>query len=159
MLIRPAEPVDVSTMVRFIHELADFEKEPDAVKITEAELSDCLFGTTPHLWAHVAQSDGDVLGMAIWFLNFSTWEGTHGLYLEDLYVQPQSRGLGIGKALLSTLAGICAERGYARLELSVLDWNASAIDFYRGAGFIGMDGWTVQRLEGQALLDLGTASS
>lgn len=151
MLIRPAEPSDVATLVRFIHELAEYEQEPDAVAITEEQLRDRLFGDVPHLWAHVAEVDGQVVGMAIWFLNFSTWAGTHGVYLEDLYVTPQSRGRGAGKALLSTLADICVQRGYARLELWVLDWNRPAIEFYRSLGFVGMDEWTVQRLHGEPL--------
>ena len=151
MLVRPAEPSDAELLVRFIHDLAEYEKEPDAVHITVAQLSAVLFGDEPHLWAHVAEIDGEVVGMAIWFLNFSTWEGTHGIYLEDLYVDPGSRGRGAGQALLSTLADICVQRGYRRLELWVLDWNQPAIDFYRGAGFVGMDEWTVQRIEGENL--------
>jgi GNAT superfamily N-acetyltransferase len=141
-------------MLRFIHELAEYEREPEAVRTTRQQLHASLFGDQPHLFAHVAQIDGSVVGMAIWFLNYSTWEGTHGIYLEDLYVTPSARGAGCGRALLAHLAGICAERGYARLELSVLDWNAPAIGFYRALGAVGMDEWTVQRLTGRALRDL-----
>jgi len=97
-----------------------------------------------------------VVGMALWFLNFSTWEGVHGVYLEDLYVTPAARGSGAGRALLASLAQVCIERGYARLELSVLDWNSPAIGFYRRLGAVGMDEWTVQRIDGQALRELAT---
>lgn len=141
-------------MIGFIHELAEFEREPDAVHITQADLQEALFGSSPHLFAHVAEVDGLSVGMAIWFLNFSTWEGTHGIYVEDLYVSPDVRGAGVGRALLSALAGVCEQRGYARLELSVLDWNAQAIGFYRRLGAVGMDGWTVQRVSGPALGEL-----
>ncbi|MGY1886893.1 GNAT family N-acetyltransferase, partial [Blastococcus sp. SYSU DS0753] len=95
--------------------------------------------------------DGQVVGMALWFLNFSTWRGTHGIYLEDLYVQPRHRGTGLGKELLRTLAAVCVERGYSRLEWSVLDWNTPSIDFYRAAGAVPMDEWTVFRLTDDAL--------
>lgn len=154
MLVRPATADDVATMVRFVHELAEYEREPDAVKLTVPMLQELLFGDPVHLWAHVAEIDGEVVGMAIWFLNFSTWEGTHGIYLEDLYVSPTARGHGVGTALLQELAGICVARGYARLELSVLDWNTPAISFYRSIGAVGMDEWTVQRITGHHLLAL-----
>lgn len=144
-------------MVRFVHELAEYEREPDAVKLTESGLEQLLFGDAVHLWAHVAEIDGDVAGMAIWFLNISTWEGTHGIYLEDLYVSPDARGHGVGTALLRELATVCVQRGYARLELSVLDWNTPAISFYRSIGAVGMDEWTVQRISGRELLALAQA--
>ena len=156
MDVRPVIPADVPTLVGFIRELAEYEREPDAVKITETQLYEVLFCTQPHLFGHVAQVNGEVVGMALWFLNFSTWEGVHGVYLEDLYVTPAARGSGAGRALLATLAQVCVERGYARLELSVLDWNSSAIGFYRRLGAVGMDEWTVQRIDGQALRELAT---
>lgn len=154
MLVRPAIPRDVATLLRFIVELAEFEREPDAVRASEEQLREALFGSDPHVFAHVALIDEQVVGMAVWFLNFSTWEGTHGIYLEDLYVTPAARGRGAGRALLTALAGICVDRGYARLELSVLDWNLSAIGFYRSLGAAAMDEWTVQRLAGSALVAL-----
>lgn len=151
MLVRPATPTDVSALLRFIRELAEYEREPDAVKADERRLHQTLFADRPHVFAHVVEVDDDVVGMAIWFLNFSTWEGTHGVYLEDLYVSPPARGHGAGRALLQALAGICVDNGYARLELSVLDWNLPAIGFYRTVGAVGMDDWTVQRVTGPAL--------
>ena len=152
--VRPVTPADVPTLVRFIRELAEYEREPDAVKVSEQQLHDALFTATPHLFGHVVTNADGVVGMALWFLNYSTWEGTHGVYLEDLYVTPAARGSGAGRALLSALARECAERGYARLELSVLDWNEPAIGFYRRLGAVPMDQWTVQRLDGRALQEL-----
>jgi len=154
MLVRPTVPDDVPTMLRFIGELATYEREPDAVRTTAEQLHQALFTDHPHVFAHVAEVDGEVVGMAIWFLNYSTWEGTHGVYLEDLYVTPPARGHGAGRALLQALAALCVDRGYARLELSVLDWNLPAIGFYRTLGAVGMDEWTVQRVHGQALTEL-----
>jgi len=153
MLVRPTIPDDVPTLLRFIGELATYEREPDAVRITAEQLQQVLFTDHPHVFAHVAELDDEVVGMAIWFLNYSTWEGT-GVYLEDLYVSPQARGHGAGRALLQTLAAVCVDHGYARLELSVLDWNLPAIGFYRSLGAVGMDEWTVQRVHGEALTAL-----
>jgi GNAT superfamily N-acetyltransferase len=111
-----------------------------------------LFGEAPALFGHVAvTADGEVAGLALWFLNFSTWRGTHGIYLEDLYVSPGARGTGLGRELLRTLAQECVDRGFARLEWTVLDWNRPAIDFYRAAGAVPMDEWTVHRLTDEAL--------
>jgi ribosomal protein S18 acetylase RimI-like enzyme len=151
MLVRPATPTDVPRLLGFIQELAEYEREPDAVNADIDSLQSVLFAERPHVFAHVVEIDGEVVGMAIWFLNFSTWEGTHGVYLEDLYVSPAARGRGAGRALLRALAGICVDNGYARLELSVLDWNLPAIGFYRTLGAVGMDEWTVQRVSGAAL--------
>lgn len=159
MLVRRAKPSDVPTMMRLIRELAEYEREPDAVTMTEAQLADALFTAAPHLFAHVVEVDGQVIGTALWFLNFSTWQGRHGVYLEDLYVTPAARGNGAGRALLRTLARICVDNGYARLELSVLDWNEPAIGFYRSIGAIGMDDWTVQRVSGTALLKLADSGA
>ncbi len=155
MLVRPATESDVPVMLALVRELAEYEREPDAVSMTPGQLASALFAAEPHLFAHVAEVDDEVIGMAIWFLNFSTWEGRHGIYLEDLYVTPAARGLGAGRRLLETLAGICLANGYARLELSVLDWNTPAIGFYRSIGAVGMDDWTVQRVSGDALTSLG----
>ncbi|MHA6792953.1 N-acetyltransferase family protein [Pseudonocardia bannensis] len=138
-----------------VHELADYEREPESCLLTTAQLHAALFGPAPALFGHVAEVDGVVVGCALWFLNFSTWQGVHGIYLEDLYVRPEHRGHGLGRALLAELAGICADRGYARLEWSVLDWNAPSIGFYRSIGAVGMDEWTTFRLTGAPLAELG----
>jgi ribosomal protein S18 acetylase RimI-like enzyme len=158
-VIRPAIPADVPAILALIHDLAVYEKEPDAVRNTPELLTEHLFGADPRVWAHVAVDgtgpDGAVQGVALWFLNYSTWEGVHGIYLEDLYVRPQARGNGHGKALLKTLAGLAVERGYARVEWSVLDWNEPSINFYRSLGAAPMDGWHTFRLDGGALADFG----
>jgi GNAT superfamily N-acetyltransferase len=149
--VRPVRPDDVPAVVALVRELADYEKALHEVRLTEEQLHDRLFGEAPALFGHVAENDGEVVGMALWFLNFSTWRGTHGIYLEDLYVQPAHRGTGLGKELLRTLAAVCVERGYSRLEWSVLDWNTPSIDFYKAAGAVAMDEWTVFRLTDDAL--------
>ena len=152
MSVRPVRPGDVPAVVALVRELADYEESLDEVRLTEEQLTACLFGDCPALFGHVAEaSDGTVVGMALWFLNFSPWRGTHGVYLEDLYVQPRHRGTGLGRELLRTLAAVCVERGYSRLEWSVLDWNSPSIEFYRAAGATPMDGWTVFRLTDDAL--------
>jgi GNAT superfamily N-acetyltransferase len=150
-MIRPARPADVPDIHRLVRELAEYEQSPDQVVATEAEFVASLFGERPAVFAHVAEHDGAVAGFALWFLNFSTWTGRHGIYLEDLYVSPAVRGYGYGKALLAELARICVERGYGRLDWQVLDWNAPAIGFYRAAGAVAMDEWRGYRLAGPAL--------
>ncbi|WP_433869982.1 N-acetyltransferase family protein [Saccharopolyspora sp. CA-218241] len=152
-MIRRIAEADVPAVVSLVHELADYEKAPEQCHLTEEQLRTALFGPAPALFGHVAESGGEVVGFALWFLNYSTWEGRHGIYLEDLYVRPEQRGSGLGKALLRTLAGECAERGYARLEWSVLNWNEPAIRFYKAAGAVPMDEWTTFRLTGSALRD------
>jgi GNAT superfamily N-acetyltransferase len=149
--VRPIRPDDVHAVVALVRELADYEKALHEAQLTEEQLSGALFGDSPALFGHVAEHDGIVVGMALWFLNFSTWRGTHGIYLEDLYVSPQHRGSGLGKELLRTLAAVCVERGYSRLEWSVLDWNTPSIEFYKAAGAEPMDEWTVFRLTDDAL--------
>jgi GNAT superfamily N-acetyltransferase len=149
--IRAAEAADVPSILSMIHDLAIYEKEPDAVKTTQEMLHAALFGDNPRVYALVAEDDGGLQGFALWFLNFSTWEGVHGIYLEDLYVRPSARGAGYGKALLRTLAGTAVEHGYARVEWSVLDWNEPSIRFYRKLGAVPMDGWSTFRLTGDAL--------
>ena len=153
-LIRPAQIADAATVLRFVRELAAFEREPDAVVATEAMLAEALFGERPAAEAVIAERAGEPVGFALFFHNFSTWQGRRGLYLEDLYVTPAARGAGVGRALLSHLAGLAVTRGCARFEWSVLDWNADAVGFYRALGAIGMEGWTVQRLDGAALARL-----
>ena len=152
-MIRAATPADVPTILRFVRELAAFEREPDAVLATEADLHAALFGPVPAAEAVIAEA-GEPFGFALFFHNFSTWTGRRGLYLEDLYVTPAARGQGVGAALLRHLAGMAVDRGCARFEWSVLDWNANAIGFYRALGAVGMDEWTVQRVEGAALARL-----
>jgi GNAT superfamily N-acetyltransferase len=149
--VRPIRPDDVPAAVGLVRELAEYEKAAHEVRLTEEQLTTALFGAAPALFGHVAVVGGEVAGIALWFLNFSTWRGTHGIYLEDLYVQPRHRGAGLGRELLRTLADLCVERGYARLEWSVLDWNTPSIDFYRAAGAVPMDEWTVFRLSDEAL--------
>ncbi|MCW6534956.1 GNAT family N-acetyltransferase [Sphingomonas lycopersici] len=152
--IRPSTPQDCGTILRFVRELADYEREPDAVEANEAMLADALFATPPAAEALIAERDGVAVGFALFFHNFSTWTGKRGIYLEDLYVTPAARGSGAGKALLAHLAGIALDRGCARFEWSVLDWNTPAIDFYRSVGAAAMDEWTVQRVTGDALVRL-----
>jgi GNAT superfamily N-acetyltransferase len=151
MTVRPIRPDDVPAAVGLVRELAEYEKAAHEVRLTEEQLTAALFGPAPQLFGHVAVAGGGVVGVALWFLNFSTWRGTHGIYLEDLYVQPRHRGAGLGRELLRTLADLCVERGYSRLEWSVLDWNTPSIDFYRAAGAVPMDEWTVFRLSDEAL--------
>lgn len=152
--IRNAEPADVATILGFVRDLAAFEREPDAVVATEAMLADALFGARPAAEAVIAEEDGAAVGFALFFHNFSTWTGRQGLYLEDLYVKPEARGVGVGRALLGHLARIAVARGCGRFEWSVLDWNADAIAFYRKIGATGLEDWTVQRVSGDALLRL-----
>jgi GNAT superfamily N-acetyltransferase len=153
MTVRPVRPGDVPALVGLVRELAEYEQALDEVRLTEQQLTASLFGEAPALFGHVAEVDGEVVGLALWFLNFSTWRGTHGIYLEDLYVRPEHRGSGLGRELLRTLAAVCAERGYSRLEWSVLDWNTPSIEFYKAAGAVPMDEWTVFRLTDDALRD------
>ncbi len=153
-MIRPALPADVPTIARLIRALADYERLADAVDFDEAELARHLFGPRPHAEALIAEEDGAAVGFALFFHNFSTFRGRPGLYLEDLFVEPAARGRGHGKALFKALARLAAERGCARLEWSVLDWNEPALGFYRALGAVAQDGWTVHRLDGPALAAL-----
>ena len=149
--IREARRDDVPTILQLIHDLAVYEKEPDAVRNTVEGLEEALFGPNPRIFAHIAEYDGGVQGFALWFLNYSTWEGVHGVYLEDLYVRPEARGSGYGKALLQHLAALAVENGYARVEWSVLDWNEPSIQFYRSLGAQAQDEWSTFRLTGAPL--------
>ena len=158
-MIRPATPGDVPRILELIRELADYERALDEVTATTDGVRAALFAAEPAVFAHVADVDGVVVGFALWFVNFSTWLGLHGIYLEDLYVTPAMRGRGLGKALLAELAAICVRRGYGRLEWWVLDWNEAAIGFYRSIGADPMSEWTVQRLSGQALADLAVKTA
>jgi GNAT superfamily N-acetyltransferase len=183
ILVREATPEDVAQMHQMINELAEYEKAPEEVIAIEQNLMKALFGrdfsspefdqhdsiessgiaNTPHgqpaLYAFVVEApeDSDQLaGMAIWFLNYSTWDGSHGVYLEDLYVRPQYRGQGMGKALMKRLAQVCIENDYSRFQWWVLDWNQPAIEVYRAMGAKAMDEWTVHRVSGQELKDLAS---
>ncbi|MET9436304.1 GNAT family N-acetyltransferase [Streptomyces sp. NPDC006551] len=155
-MIRTATPADVPVIHAMVRELAEYEKALDEARASEVQLREALFGERPAAFAHIAETDeGEVAGFALWFLNFSTWRGVHGIYLEDLYVRPSLRGGGYGKALLRELARICVERGYERLEWSVLDWNTPSINFYKSLGAKPQDEWTVYRLTDEALASLG----
>jgi GNAT superfamily N-acetyltransferase len=153
-MIRPATPADVAVIRQLIVELAVYEREPDAVKASEADLHEALFGDRPLAEAVLAEIAGEAVGMALFFSNFSTWAGKGGIYLEDLFVRPQARGQGVGKALLVHLAEIAVARDYSRFEWSVLDWNTPAIGFYKGLGAVMQDEWTKMRVEGDALARL-----
>jgi len=155
MNIRPARREEVGIVLRLIHDLAHYEKAPDEVEATEKELLTTIFAEEPRVFCDLVEVDGDIAGMAIWFLNYSTWQGKHGIYLEDLFIKPEFRGRGFGKALLQHLARICEEKGYGRFQWWVLDWNSPAIEFYRSLGAVAMDEWTVYRVSGEALKDLG----
>lgn len=178
-LIRAATKADVPEILELIRALAEYEREPKAVVATVESLERALFGGSdspngsPSVWCHVVEHASDAAvggqyhlgGIALWFVNFSTWTGTHGAYLEDLFVRPQVRGLGYGQGLLASVAAQCVKHGYARMEWSVLDWNSPAIEFYRELGAVSMDDWTTFRLAGAPLssvaanstLDNGTA--
>ncbi|QXC62786.1 GNAT family N-acetyltransferase [Aquihabitans sp. G128] len=165
--IRPAEARDVDAIDRLVRALAEYEREPDAVEATPEDFRSALFGPDPKAFAHVAEvapagaSADDpeawrVVGMALWFVTFSTWKGRHGLWLEDLFVEPEHRRLGLGRALLATLAAVCDDRGWPRFEWWVLDWNEPAHRFYASLGAVPQDEWTVWRVDGDALSDLAS---
>jgi GNAT superfamily N-acetyltransferase len=150
--VRRVQPDDVPTVLELVRELAAYEKAEHEALMTAEQLSAALFGASPALFGHVAlDGGGEIAGFALWFLNFSTWRGTHGIYLEDLFVSPGHRGSGHGRELLRTLAQECVDRGYSRLEWSVLDWNTPSIEFYKAAGAVPMDEWTTFRLTDEAL--------
>ncbi|MEU9210312.1 GNAT family N-acetyltransferase [Streptomyces sp. NPDC048415] len=160
-MIRTATPADISVIHALVRELAEYEKVPEEARATPEQLREALFGEHPAAYAHIAVDDksGEPVGFALWFLNFSTWRGVHGIYLEDLYVRPTARGAGHGKALLTELARICVARGYQRLEWAVLNWNRPSIDFYESLGARPQDEWTVYRLTDVALARLGTVTA
>ena len=155
--IRPAAPADATLIHGFVVELADYERLAHAVRSTPASFAEALFGPAPRAFCDIAEWDGDPVGMALWFYSFSTFDGRHGLHLEDLYVRPGHRGRGIGRALLAGLARRCRDEGLTRLHWNVLDWNAPAIGFYRGLGAELQDDWTGCRLSGDALERLAGA--
>jgi GNAT superfamily N-acetyltransferase len=153
-MIRAARPADVPVLLALVRELAAYEREPDAVETTEPMLHAALFGDAPVASCHVAELDGRVVGFALWYVTFSTWKGRPGLWLEDLFVRPAARGHGLGRALLQELAEVCVQRGYARFEWWVLDWNVDAQGFYRSLGARPEDEWTVWRVDGDRLAAL-----
>lgn len=155
--IRTATPDDVPDILRLVHELAVYERDPDAVRNTPELLQEWLFGDDAVASALVAEVAGRVVGIALWFRTYSTWTGVPGIHLEDLFVEPEHRGSGAGKALLTALARIAVARGYQRLEWVVLDWNEPAIAFYESLGARPMKEWTTYRLTGDPLAELGGA--
>lgn len=154
--IRHATPDDVDNVLRLIHELAEYEREPDAVKNTPEKLREWLFGADAVASALVAEVDGRVVGIAIWFRTYSTWTGVPGIYLEDLFVEAGHRGRGLGRAFLVALARIAVARGYQRVEWAVLDWNTPSIEFYEALGARPMREWETYRLTGGALASLAS---
>jgi GNAT superfamily N-acetyltransferase len=156
--LRPATPDDIALILALIAELAEYEKLAHEAVATASSLQRDLFGPRPHAEVLIAEADGEPAGFALFFHNYSTFLGQPGLYLEDLFVRPRFRGLGLGKRLMQALARIALERGCGRFEWSVLDWNTPAIDFYRSLGAVGMDEWTVQRVSGEALRALADAA-
>jgi len=151
LAVRPARPNDVADLILLVRELAEYERALEQAIATEADFTRDLFGPSPRVHALVAEVEGAVIAYAIYFLNYSTWLGKHGIFLEDLYVRQTHRGLGAGTALLRALAQECVDKGYGRFEWSVLDWNEPALGFYRSLGALPLDEWTVQRLTGEAL--------
>jgi GNAT superfamily N-acetyltransferase len=156
--IRRARPTETGLVLSLIRELAEYEKLLHEVEATEAMIDAALFGDNPLLFCEIAEWNGEPAGFAVWFVNFSTFSGRSGIYLEDLFVRPAYRGQGIGKALLAYLAKLCVEKGWARLQWSVLDWNAPSIAFYKSLGAVMMDEWTVCRVNGPALAALAKAA-
>ena len=157
-MIRLARKEDSPRILALIQDLALYEKAPLEAKATLEQIEESLFSGDPHAFCHVVEVDGTVVGISIWFLNYSTWLGKPGIYLEDLYIDPAYRGKGFGLALLKELAKICIERDYERLQWWVLDWNEPSIEFYKSLGAEAMDEWTVYRVSGDALKNLAANS-
>ena len=153
--IRSAVPADAALIVRFIAALAEYEKLSHEAKATEADIARDLFGPEPKVFCEIAEYEGEPVGFALWFYTYSTFQGRYGIWLEDLFVDPAARGLGIGKALLVNLAQRCVREGLGRFEWWVLDWNTPSIEFYKSQGGIMQDEWTKVRVDGEALLRLG----
>lgn len=153
--LRPAVPADAPLIFNLVRELAEYEKLAHAVDATPEMIGDALFGDRPRLFCDIAEWNGEGAGLAVWFLNFSTFRGRHGIYLEDLFVRPAHRGKGLGKALMAHLARRCVAEGYARFEWSVLDWNAPSIAFYESIGADVLPDWKICRMTGDALSAFG----
>ena len=157
LTLRPARPGDALHVLQLIRELADYERLPHEVDTTEAAIHEALFGPAPRVFCDLAEWEDAPAGFAVWFYSFSTFRGRHGIYLEDLFVRPDFRGRGVGRALLARLAQRCVTEDLPRLEWSVLDWNEPALSFYRALGATAMDGWTIERLTGATLERLAAA--
>ena len=157
LTIRPATSADAATIVHFIEALADYEKLSHEAKASEADILRDLFGPEPKVFCEIAEWDGEPVGFTLWFYTYSTFQGRHGIWLEDLFVDPAMRGKGIGKALLVNLARRCVAEGLGRFEWWVLDWNEPSIDFYKSQGGVMQDEWTKVRVDGEALLKLGAS--
>ncbi len=157
-MIRNARVEDSPRILALIKDLAEYEKAPLEAKATLEQIEESLFSPSPQAFCHVVEVDGLVVGISIWFLNYSTWLGKPGIYLEDLYIDPVYRGKGFGLALLKELAKICIERNYERLQWWVLDWNEPSIEFYKSQGAEAMNEWTVYRVSGDALKKLAASS-
>ncbi len=155
-MIRVAVKEDAPRILQLIKDLAEYEKAPLEATATLEQIEETIFSANPSAFCHVAEVEGQVIGIAIWFLNYSTWLGKPGMYLEDLYIDPAYRGQGHGMAFLKTLAKICVARRYERFQWWVLDWNEPSIEFYKSIGAVAMDEWTVFRVSGDALKKLGT---
>ncbi|MEU1984929.1 GNAT family N-acetyltransferase [Nocardia sp. NPDC019395] len=158
-VVRRAEPGDVPALVGLVYDLAEYENARHECTLTPDQLHTALFGPAPALFAHVALLEDRIAGCAIWFLNFSTWDGVHGIYLEDLYVTPAARGTGLGRALLAALAREADTRGYSRVSWSVLTWNTPSIGFYESLGAQVQDDWVGYRLTGPALSELAATAT
>jgi GNAT superfamily N-acetyltransferase len=156
-VIRAAAPADVPGIYQLVRDLAEYERALEHVTGAQDDLGAALFGPEPAVFAYVAEHEGRLAGFALWFLNFSTWQCQHGVYLEDLYVRPELRGHGYGRQLLAELAALCVERGYGRLDWNVLDWNEPSIGFYRSLGAVSLDDWVTFRLAGPALAQVAAA--
>ena len=154
LAIHRARPYEAGLIYAFVRELADYEKLLHEVDATEADIHAALFSDHPRLFCEIAELDGEPAGFAVWFANYSTFSGRHGVYLEDLFVRPAFRGKGIGKALLAHLAKACVDNGWSRLQWAVLDWNTPSIEFYKSLGAVLMDEWTVCKVSGAALTAL-----
>jgi GNAT superfamily N-acetyltransferase len=159
LTIRAARPEDSALIFSLVRELADYEKLSSELDASEAQIAGALFSQQPRLFCDIAEWSGQTAGFAVWFLNFSTFRGRHGIYLEDIFVRPALRGRGIGKALMARLAARCVEAGHARVEWAVLDWNAPSIEFYKSIGAQVLDEWKICRLSGDALVEFAREAS
>ena len=159
MKVRQAQPQDAQLILDLVMALAAYEKAPEEVVATLADIESNFFSDNPQVFCDFVEIDGQVVSFVVWFLNYSTWTGTHGIYIEDLFVMPEHRGKGYGKALLAHLAKLCIDRGYHRLQWWVLNWNEPSIEFYKSLGAKPMDEWTVMRVDDASLVALATQST